>query len=169
MATTCNVPESVKNFVMRYYSPDPDKRGTVERKPYTRFKAACQSIPGAPDNDAAIEAIFERFTGLTSTYSFDRDYHDAEWYDKMQLAAAYLTLALDETYRSVSDLFASSPLFNKCLQDHGYYYRNMHVLPDEYNHLRKCFKDMAAQGIIDCLEVRTCGKCAIRLYRLKEC
>lgn len=166
MATTCNVPESVKNFVMRYYSPDPDKRGTVERRPYTRFKAACQSIPGAPDNDAAIEAIFERFTGLTSTYSFDRDYHDAEWYDKMQQAAAMLTLALDDTYRSVSDLFARSPLRNQCKR--APWDPISYALPDEYNHLRKCFKDMAAQGVIDCLEVRTCYKCAIRLYRLKK-
>lgn len=167
MATTYNVPESVKNFVMRYYSPDPEKRGTVERKPYARFKAACQSIPGAPDNDAAIEALFERFTGLTPTYSFDHDAHDADWYEDMQQAAACLTLALDDTYRSVSDLYAISPLRNEYAR--AYYYLNPCTLPKTYNHLRKCFKDMAAQGIIDCLEVKTCGKCAIRLYKLKEC
>lgn len=167
MATINNVPESVKNFVMRYYSPDPEKRRTVERKPYARFKAACASIPGAPDNDAAIEALFERFTGLTPTYSFDHDAHDADWYEDMQQAAAYLTLALDDTYRSVSDLYAISPLRNKYAS--AYYYLNPCALPEKYDHLRKCFKDMAAQGIIDCLEVKTCGKCAIRLYKLKEC
>lgn len=165
MATTHTVPENVREFVMRYYSPDPTKRGTVERKPYARFKAACQSIPGAPDNDDAIAAIFERFTGLTPTYSFDHDYHDEKWYDDMGQAAAMLTLALDETYRSVSDLYANSPLFNMYKRD---YWINSHVLPDRYNHLRKCFKDMAAQGLIDCLEIKTCGKCAIRLYKLKD-
>lgn len=168
MATTYNVPESVKNFVMRYYSPDPAKRGTVERKPYTRFKAACQSVPGAPDNDAAIEALFERFTGLTPMYSFNHDCrHDAEWYDKQRRAAAMLTFALDYTYRSVSDLYLRSPLRDNYWKQHHVFIT--HALPDEYNHLRKCFKDMAAQGIIDCLEIKTCGKCAIRLYRLKEC
>lgn len=167
MATTYNVPENVKNFIMRYYSPDPEKRGTVERKPYARFKVACQSIPGAPDNDAAIEALFERFTGLTPMYSFDHDAHDAEWYDKMQQGAAMLTLALDDTYQSVSDLFAHSPLRNQ--RKRAPWEPISYALPEEYNHLRKCFRDMAAQGIIDCLEVKTCSKCAIRLYRLKEC
>lgn len=167
MATTYNVPENVKNFVMRYYSPDPEKRGTVERKLYARFKAACQSIPGAPDNNAAIEALFKSFTGLTPTYSFDHDYHDAEWYGKMQQGAAMLTLALDDTYRSVSDLFARSPLYNQC--KYASWEHISYALPDKYNHLRKCFKDMAAQGIIDCLEIKTCGKCAIRLYKLKKC
>lgn len=165
MATTYNVPENVKDFIMRYYSPDSEKRGTVERKPYARFKAACQSIPGAPDNDAAIEVLFERFTGLTPTYSFDHNY-DADWYDEMQQAATMLTLALDNTYRSVSDLFACSPLRNQCVR--ASWEHISYALPGKYDHLRKCFKDMAAQGIIDCLEVKTCGKCAIRLYRLKE-
>lgn len=159
------VPDSVAQFVNRYYSPDPTKRGTVERKPYTRFKTACQSIPGSPDNDAAIEALFERFTGLTPTYSFDHDVHDANWYEDMQRAAAMLTLALDDTYRSVSDLYTNSPLYNMYKRD---YWISSHVLPDRYNHLRKCFKDMAAQGVIDCLEIKTCGKCAIRLYKLKQ-
>lgn len=162
-----HVPDAVVQFVTRYYEPDPEKRGTVERKPYARFKAACKSIPGAPDNDAAIEALFERFTGLTPTYSFDHDTHDADWYEDMQQAAAMLTLALDNTYRSVSDLFALSPLHNKVVR--APWSTASYALPEKYNHLRKCFKDMAAQGIIDCLEVKTCRKCAIRLYKLKEC
>ena len=166
MATVNHVPENVREFVMRYYSPDPDKRGTIERKPYARFKAACESIPGAPDNDEAIAAIFERYTGLTPMYSFDHDYHTSEWYDKMQQAVAMLTLALDDTYRSVSDLFARSPLRNKIVR--APWDPISYALPDEYNHVRKCFKDMAAQGLIDCLEIETCGKCAIRLYKLKN-
>lgn len=161
-----HVPDNVAKFVTRYYEPDPEKRGTVERKPYTRFKAACQSIPGSPDNDAAIEALFERFTGLTPTYSFDHDAHDADWYEDMRQAAAMLTLALDDTYRSVSDLYQRSSPANINKRK---WWKNSNAMPDTYNHLRKCFKDMAAAGIIDCLEVKTCGKCHIRLYKLKEC
>lgn len=166
MATTYNVPENVKNFVMRYYSPDPEKRGTVERKAWKRFKDASKHIGFAVTDDSILASLFEDFTGLTPTYSFDHDAHDEQWYEDMQQAAAYLTLALDDTYRSVSDLFALSPLRNKYAR--AYYYLNPCTLPKKYNHLRKCFKDMAAQGIIDCLEVKTCGKCAIRLYKLKE-
>lgn len=34
--------------------------------------------------------------------------------------------------------------------------------------LRKCFKAMAAAGIVGCVEVKTCGKCHIRLYYLND-
>ena len=166
MATVNHVPENVREFVMRYYSPDPAKRGTIERKPWKRFKNASKSVGFAVTDDSVLASLFEEFTGLTPMYSFNRDSHDEEWYDNMQQAAAMLTLALDDTYRSVSDLYANSPLFNKYRRP--YVYGNLCTLPDKYNHLRKCFKDMAAQGVIDCLEIKTCGKCAIRLYKLKN-
>lgn len=165
MATVNHVPKNVREFVMRYYSPDPTKRGTVERKPWKRFKNASKNVGFAVTDDSVLASLFEEFTGLTPMYSFDHDYHDAKWYDDMGQAAAMLTLALDDTYRSVSDLYTNSPLFNMYKRD---YWINSHVLPDRYNHLRKCFKDMAAQGVIDCLEIKTCGKCAIRLYKLKN-
>lgn len=166
MATTYNVPKNVKNFVMRYYSPDPEKRGTVERKAWKRFKDVSKNLGFAVTDDSILAALFEDFTGLTPTYSSDHDAHDADWYEDMQQAAAMLTLALDDTYQSVSDLFAHSPLYNQC--KYASWEHISYALPDKYDHLRKCFKDMAAQGIIDCLEVKTCGKCAIRLYKLKE-
>lgn len=56
-------------------------------------------------------------------------------------------------------------LYNKAgLNPFGYSAAPMHGTDS----LRKCFKAMAAAGVVGCMEIKTCGKCHIRLYYLND-
>ena len=59
-------------------------------------------------------------------------------------------------------------LYNKGLNRNGYWGHSAGAPNENDAPMRKCFKAMAESGLIKSVEVKTCGKCCIRLYYLSE-
>lgn len=121
-----------------------------ERRSFTKFKESCATIPGAPDNEAAIRALYQRYEGKTPTYVAYRltpEYRETN----LPIAGAAIS-ALCNTPLSVTDLVTKGT--GKRRPNSRYSDRC----------IRKLFKKLADANIVDCLEIHTCGRTCIRLY-----
>lgn len=141
------------SFVSKWYSVEEGE--TVERKSFTRFREA---MP--PTMDAAtIEAAYTAFSGKSPRYN-KATTSMAPWQaEEYKNNANRIVDALTHDPTSFTDLYNRSGL-NR--------YHTNGVPLEPTGSLRKCFKAMAQAGIIGCVEVKTCGKCAIRLYYLND-
>ena len=136
--------EQVHEFIKNYYTSE---YGEVERKSYKRFKAVMPKEMG----EDAIKTAYTAFAGDTPTYNLHSElpkWKREDYKDKAHRIADALTH--DPT--SFTDIATNA------------------VVPihEADSSLRKCFQAMFYAGIIGCMEIKTCGKCHIRLYYLND-
>lgn len=149
--------QTAHEFVTNYY--DVEKGGeTCERKSFVRFRDA---MPAGMD-DATIEAAYTAFSGKFPRYNKTATTMTPWVAEQYKNDANHIIEALTRNPTSFTDLYNKAGL--NPLTKYG---RNVAPLSD-CSSLRKCFKAMAAAGIIGCMEVKTCGKCHIRLYYLND-
>lgn len=141
--------QTANDFISKYY--DVNKGIEVcERKSFVRFRDA---MPLGLDREQ-IEQAYTAFSGKSPRYNKAASpmgpWRIEEYKNK---ANRIIADALTHDPTSFTDLATKA-----------------HVpLCDSANgSLRKCFKAMAAAGVIGCVEVKTCGKCHIRLYYLND-
>lgn len=141
--------QTANDFISKYY--DVNKGIEVcERKSFVRFRDA---MPLGLDREQ-IEQAYTAFSGKSPRYnkaaSPMRPWR-IEYYKSK--ANRIIADALTHDPTSFTDLVTKA-----------------HISIDDPadGSLRKCFKAMAAAGVIGCVEVKTCGKCHIRLYYLND-
>lgn len=146
--------KTMHDFISRYYSR---KEGeTCERKSFVRFRDA---MPATMDANA-IENAYTAFSGKSPRY-VKTACGTLSDYDREEYARKACTIADSLTH----DPTSFTDLYNKAgLNPFGYSHAPMHGTTS----IRKCFKRAADAGIIGCVEIKTCGKCAIRLYYLND-
>lgn len=139
--------QTAHKFISNYY--DVEKSGQMcERKSFIRFRDA---MPSDMD-DTAIEEAYAAFSGKSPRYNkatTSMEPWRAKGYKRL---AHRIVDALTHEPTSLTDLATS---------DNG----PTRIPADS---IRKCFKEMAAEGFVGCMEIKTCGKCHIRLYYLND-
>lgn len=142
--------QTANDFISKYY--DVNKGIDVcERKSFVRFRKA---MPIDMD-ETAIENAYVAFSGKSPRYNKITNHVDPERIEEYKSDANRIVVdALTHYPTSFTDLY------NKAV---------LNPRPQDPCHsLRECFKAMAAAGVIGCVEVKTCGKCHIRLYYLND-
>lgn len=149
--------QTAHEFVTNYY--DVEKSSEVcARKSFTRFRKA---MPLDMD-EAVIESAYTAFSGKSPYYNPSATAMEPWRAEQYQRDANRIVDALTHDPTSFTDLYNKAGL-NK------YTKYNSNAAPIEpTGSLRKCFKAMADAGIVGCVEVKTCGKCHIRLYYLND-
>lgn len=146
--------QTAHEFVTNYYDVEKGSE-TCERKSFVRFRKA-MPLDMHPD---AIEVAYTAFSGKSPRYNKAASSMEPWRAEEYKRDANRIVDALTHDPTSFTDLY------NKAgLNPFGYSHAPMHGTTS----LRKCFKAMAAAGIIGCVEVKTCGKCCIRLYYLND-
>lgn len=152
----------IKAFIENYWSKYLHD-GTVERKAWRRFKEAAARTSGIPCDMETLASLFVEFTGEQPTYSYSNnlpEYRIIEYKEKCIRMADALTTEPE----SISDLFNVGSYGRK----KGYFYRSSAPLHSDCpDSVRRCFVKMAECGLINMVEIRTCGRCHIRLFSLK--
>lgn len=146
--------KTMHDFISRYYSR---KEGeTCERKSFVRFRDA---MPATMDANA-IENAYTAFSGKSPRY-VKTACGSLSDYDREEYARKACTIADSLTHdpTSFTDLYNAAGV--------GRHWPTGAPVESTDN-LRKCFKKAADAGIIGCMEIKTCGKCAIRLYYLND-
>lgn len=139
--------QTAHEFVSNYY--DMENGIEIERKSFIRFRDA---MPSDMD-DTAIENAYTAFTGESPRYNSKTNNFMEPWQvENYKVVAHRIVDALTHDPTSFTDLAtnANAPIW---MSDSS---------------LRKCFKKMAAEGFVGCMEIKTCGKCHIRLYYLND-
>lgn len=146
--------QTAHEFVTNYY--DVEKGNTVcERKSFIRF---CDAMPLGLNREQ-IEQAYTSFSGKFPRYNKAATSMEPWRAEQYKKDAHRIVDALMHDPTSFTDLY------NKAgLNPFGYSVAPNHGTAS----LRKCFKAMAAAGIVGCVEVKTCGKCHIRLYYLND-
>lgn len=146
--------QTANEFVSSYY--DVEKGNTVcERKSFIRF---CDAMPLGLDREQ-IEQAYTAFSGKSPRYNKAASSMEPWRAEEYKSKADRIVDALTHDPTSFTDLY------NKAgLNPFGYSVAPNHGTAS----LRKCFKAMAAAGIVGCMEIKTCGKCHIRLYYLND-
>ena len=146
--------QTAHEFVTSYY--DVEKGNTVcERKSFVRFYDA---MPLGLDREQ-IEQAYTAFSGKSPRYNKAASSMEPWRAEQYKKDAHRIVDALTHDPTSFTDLY------NKAgLNPFGYSAAPMHGTDS----LRKCFKAMAAAGVVGCMEIKTCGKCHIRLYYLND-
>lgn len=139
--------QTAHEFISNYYDVKEDGQ-MCERKSFIRFRNA---MPLDMD-DNAIEDAYTAFSGKSPRYNKAAGSMPPWRTEGYKRLAHRIVDALTHDPTSLTDL--ATP-------DNGPTY-----VPD--SSLRKCFKAMAAAGIVGCVEIKTCGKCHIRLYYLND-
>ena len=138
--------QAAHEFISNYYDMENGKE--IERKSFIRFRDA---MPSDMD-DNAIEKAYTAFSGKSPRYNKAAGPMlpwRAEGYQRL---AHRIVDALTHDPVSLTDL-ATIDNGPTCMPDSS---------------VRKCFKEMAAADIVGCVEIKTCGKCHIRLYYLND-
>lgn len=141
--------EQIYDFISKYY--DVNKGIDVcERKSFVRFRDA---MPLGLDSEQ-IEQAYTAFSGKSPRYN---------------KAASSMEPWRIEDYKSkanriIDDALMHYPTSFTDLATKA----DIPIYDPADSSLRKCFKAMAAAGVIGCVEVKTCGKCHIRLYYLND-
>lgn len=139
--------QTAHEFVSNYY--DVENGMEIERKSFIRFRDAMSSDM----DDAAIENAYTAFSGKSPRYNSKKSNFFEPWQvENYKVVAHRIVDALTHNPTSFTDLVtnANAPIW---MSDSS---------------LRKCFKEMAAEGFVGCMEIKTCGKCHIRLYYLDD-
>lgn len=150
--------EKLHDFIRDYFTY---KGGQIERKSWLRFKQAAADTSGVPCDMDTLAALFTAYTGDKPSYELGNGM--TEWQrEECAKKCHRIANALSHDPTSFTDLY------NKGLARNGYWGQSAGA-PDENDApMRKCFKAMAESGLIKSVEVKTCGKCCIRLYYLSE-
>lgn len=141
--------EQIHDFISRYYDVNKDL-DVCERKSFVRFRDA---MPLGLDSEQ-IEQAYMAFSGKSPRYN---------------KAASSMEPWRIEDYKSkanriIDDALTHDPISFTDLATKAH----IPIYDPADGSLRKCFKAMAAAGVIGCVEVKTCGKCHIRLYYLND-
>lgn len=147
--------QTAHEFVSNYYDVENGVE-TRERKSFIRFRKA---MPLDMD-ETAIENAYTAFSGKSPRYTASSmEPWRAEDYKSK---ADRIVDALTHDPTSFTDLY------NKACSTHKAYFYRSSAPTEPTDSLRKCFKAMAAVGVVGCMEIKTCGKCHIRLYYLND-
>lgn len=145
--------QTAHEFVSSYYDVE-NGTETCERKSFIRFRDA---MPLGLDAEQ-VENAYMAFSGKSPRYNKTATSMEPWRAEQYKSEANRIVDALTHDPTSFTDLY------NKAgLNPFGY-----SVAPTRCHSLRKCFKAMAAAGIVGCMEIKTCGKCHIRLYYLND-
>ena len=143
--------EQIHDFIRKYFTVRSEQ---VERKSWVRFKNAAADTSGVSCDVHTLAALFKAYTGNNPSYELGKGMNEQRREECMNKCFK-IADALTHDPTSFTDLY------NNGLAHKG--------APDENDGaMRKCFKAMAAAGVIGCVEVKTCGKCCIRLYYLND-
>lgn len=140
--------QTAHEFVSNYYDAEKGSE-TCERKSFIRFRDA-MPLDMHPD---AIEVAYTAFSGKSPRYNKNVSYLAPWRAEEYKNTANRIVDALTHDPTSFADLAANA---------------HVHTYEPGNTSLRKCFKAMAAAGVIGCMEIKTCGKCYIRLYYLND-
>ena len=150
--------QTAHEFVSNYYDVEKGSE-TCERKSFVRFRKA---MPLDMD-ETAIENAYTAFSGKSPRYNKAASSMEPWRAEKYKNKANRIVDALTHDPTSFTDLY------NAAFDTHKtYLYRGSSAPTEPTDSLRKCFKAMAAAGIVGCMEIKTCGKCHIRLYYLND-
>lgn len=150
------VSNAMQDFIRDYYAFDQkDEQNT--RVGFLRFKSAMACFP---ISDEELEKAYFDLTG-NSPYFF-RNLHNV----KQDYSNEIINMAemLTTTPTSLSDLYNAA--YNaKYYNGRNCSYTRQGAMPKSLAHsARECFKAMKENGFVNCVEIKTCGKCAIHLY-----
>lgn len=145
--------EQIHGFIRDYFAFKGG--GQVERKSWVRFKNAAADTSGVSCDVYTLAALFKAYTGNNPSYEPGKGMNEQrreECINKCHKIADALT----------HDPTSFTDLYNNGLAHKG--------APDDIcdSAMRKCFKAMAERDLIKSIEVKTCGKCCIRLYYLND-
>lgn len=150
--------EKLHDFIRDYFTY---KGGQIERKSWLRFKKAAADTSGVPCDMDTLAALFTAYTGDKPSYE---PWNGMTEWQREECAKKCHRIADALTF----DPTSFTDLYNKGLNRNGYWGHSAGA-PDENDApMRKCFKAMAESGLIKSVEVKTCGKCCIRLYYLSK-
>lgn len=159
----CDNREDIHNYISNYYANRAKEGKTVARRSFQRFYAMAKACPELNlDNQGAIESLYTSLTGKTPTYQ-----------RKVKTISPSQLARYERQAHEMADMLTGEPMsFTDLFNEAGlnpYTRYNPNCAPSEStSNLRRCFKQMAADGVIGCVEVHTCGKCSIRLYHLND-
>lgn len=139
--------QTAHEFVSNYYDVE-NGTETCERKSFVRFRDA---MPLGLDAEQ-VENAYMAFSGKSPRYNKTATSMEPWRAEEYKNKANRIVDALTHDPTSFTDLATKAYIPTR--------------EPD--GSLRKCFKAMAAAGIVGCMEIRTCGKCHIRLYYLND-
>lgn len=149
--------QTAHELVTNYY--DVEKGNTVcERKSFIRF---CDAMPLGLDREQ-IEQAYTAFSGKSPRYNKAASSMEPWRAEEYKSKADRIVDALTHDPTSFTDLY------NAAFGAHKTYFHPNGAPTEPTGSLRKCFKAMADAGIVGCVEVKTCGKCHIRLYYLND-
>lgn len=143
--------EQIHDFIRKYFTVRSEQ---VERKSWIRFKNAAINTSGVSCDVYTLAALFKAYTGNNPSYELGKGVNEQRREECMNKCFK-IADALTHDPTSFTDLY------NNGLAHKG--------APDENDGaMRKCFKAMAEHDLIKSIEVKTCGKCCIRLYYLND-
>ena len=142
--------EKLHEFITDYF--ERKEGGLIERRSFTRFKTA---MPDTMDAET-VKTAYTQYTGNTPYYHKDNNYSAYK-------LKVYASRCYDMADALTHDPMSFTDLYNTALQRPSSF-----SAPYDTDMMRKCFKAASEQGVIGCMEVRTCGKCHIRLYYLND-
>lgn len=162
----------VAAFIRAYFSEEREsaEQNVCERKGFTDFKRRMAEMEGkAKGSDLHMTeeqaaALYQLATGESATYI--RKSPTKTRPEKVNDALAAVALRaydlLDSHPTSVTDLCEKAK--SEKLRDSFTELRNHYWLNDNYAGIRQCFKELAAREWVGMQEVKTCGRCYIRVY-----
>ena len=148
--------QTAHEFVSNYYDIEKGSE-TCERKSFVRFRKA-MPLDMHPD---AIEVAYTAFSGKSPRYNKVANPMEPWRAEQYKKDAHRIIDVLTHDPMSFTDL-------HNAAMSVGRHYELVGTPIEPTGSLRKCFKAMAAAGIIGCIEVKTCDKCHIRLYYLND-
>lgn len=140
---------AINEFVNTFFENRSDKAPYAE---YLRFRRAMPATMQPQE----IEAIYESFAKHPAYYEKPSTYSDEDLLRAKNILFDLLSVLNNEP-TSFTDIYC------KYLKMPNFYKLTSDPLPYD-NILRRCFKELAQLKMIQCIEVKTCGKVAIRLY-----
>lgn len=136
-------------FITNYFACK--EGGLIERKSFERFKAA---MPDTMDAET-VKAAYTAYTG------------DAPYYNKGNGYPAYRLKEYEAKCHGIAAALTGDPTSFTDLYNTAFKRSYKYGAPGDSDIMRKCFVAAAYQGVIGHMEIRTCGKCHIRLYYAK--
>lgn len=140
--------EQIHDFIRKYFTVRGEQ---VERKSWIRFKNAAADTVSC--DVYTLAALFKAYTGNNPSYELGNGMNEQRREECMNKCLK-IADALTHDPTSFTDLYNNGVA--------------TWPMDESDSAMRKCFKAMAAAGIIGCVEVKTCGKCCIRLYYLND-
>lgn len=140
--------QTAHEFVSSYYDVEKGVE-TCERKSFIRFRDA---MPLGLDAEQ-VENAYRAFSGKSPRYNKTPSTMEPWRAEEYKSKANRIVDALTHDPTSFADLATKA---------------HMSTRREPNGSLRRCFKAMAAAGVIGCVEIKTCGKCFIRLYYLND-